>query len=122
MLAPKEISCQFDIDESIGNKILNPITRKNILLIVKEAMNNIAKYSNAQNAKVSLLQQEKNIILTIRDNGRGFSNPDALNGNGLGNMQQRSKDLGGVCKILSEPEKGVCITCTFPITIFSSKG
>lgn len=122
LLAPKEISCQFDIDESIGNKILNPITRKNMLLIVKEAMNNIAKYSSAQNANVSLLQEGKNIILSISDNGRGFSKPDTLNGNGLGNMQQRSKDLGGVCKISSEPEKGVCIICTFPITIFSNKG
>lgn len=122
LLAPKEITCQFDIDESLGNRILNPVVRKNILLIVKEAMNNIAKYSSASKAKISLLQQNKNIVLTISDNGNGFSNPDAVNGNGLENMQKRSKDLRGICKIQSESGKGVSITCTFPITIFSDKG
>ena len=85
-------------------------------------MNNIAKYSEAGSAKVSLWKEDKSVLLTISDNGKGFSNPDVLNGNGLGNMRQRAKDLGGTCNILSEPGKGVCITCTFPIKIFSDKG
>lgn len=122
LLVPKEIVCEYNIDETVGNKIINPVVRKNILLIVKEAMNNIAKYSEAGSAKVSLWKEDKSVLLTISDNGKGFSNPDVLNGNGLGNMRQRAKDLGGTCNILSEPGKGVCITCTFPIKIFSDKG
>jgi len=34
-------------------------------------------------------------------------------------MQQRSKDLGGECKIMSEPGKGVKVTCRFPVSIFN---
>ena len=114
LLTPKGIVCEYDIDESAVNRITNPVIRKNILLIVKEAMNNIAKYSGADNASVSLLRKDTNIVLQVTDNGMGFSTPEHATGNGLGNMQQRSKDSGGECKIVSSPGIGVSITCTFP--------
>ena len=119
LLSAKGISCALDIDEEISKKINNPIVRKNILLIIKEAMNNIAKYSKADKVNISLLQQDKAILLCIADNGTGFSNADEFRGNGLANMQQRSKDLGGSCMIISEPGKGVKITCSFPVSIFN---
>ncbi len=119
LLTPKGIHCAFDVDESVANRITNPVVRKNILLIIKEAMNNIAKYSKADNVSISLLQQDKAILLCIADNGTGFSNADEFRGNGLANMQQRSKDLGGECKIMSEPGKGVKVTCRFPVSIFN---
>ena len=122
LLTPKGIVCEFDIDEPAVSRITNPVIRKNILLMVKEAMNNIAKYSRADKATVSLLQQEKSILLSITDNGIGFSNPGEQNGNGLGNIRKRSKDLGGSCKIVSEPGKGVHITCSFPARIMTDKG
>lgn len=122
LLTPKEISCEIDIDESVGNQIVNPVMRKNILLIIKEAMNNIAKYSGATKAVISLRQQGKTIVLSITDNGKGFTSPDAQQGNGLDNMRQRCKESGGECRIISEPNKGVSITCTFPDSIFSDKG
>ncbi len=121
LLAPQGISCQFEIDEAVANKITNPVVRKNILLIVKEAMNNIAKYSGAGKTNVSLLKQGNYIILSISDNGKGFPVTGTRQGNGLGNMHQRCEDIGGTCKILSEPGKGVNITCIFPMTIFSDK-
>ena len=114
LLTPKGIVCEFDIDEPAASRITNPVIRKNILLIVKEAMNNIAKYSGADNASVSLLRKDTNIVLQVTDNGMGFSTPEHATGNGLGNMHQRSKDSGGECKIISSPGKGVSITCTFP--------
>ena len=76
LLSAKGISCALDIDEEISKKINNPIVRKNILLIIKEAMNNIAKYSKADKVNISLLQQDKAILLCIADNGTGFSNAD----------------------------------------------
>ena len=122
LLTPKGIVCEFDIDEPAASRITNPVIRKNILLIVKEAMNNIAKYSRADKATVSLLPQGKNILLSITDNGIGFSNSGEQKGNGLENIRKRSNDLGGSCKILSEPGKGVNITCSFPARIMTEKG
>lgn len=115
LLAPKEILCTFDINEELGKKITDPVTRKNILLIAKEAMNNIAKYSEASEAVISFKQQNENIVLSITDNGKGYDPATIKNGNGLGNMNQRCEQLSGICKIHTEPGKGVCITCLIPL-------
>ena len=119
LLAPKDISCEIDIDESMCSKISNPITRKHLLLIVKEALNNIAKYSAATEARINFKQENDKLVLLISDNGKGFSNPDNVSGNGLGNMRQRCEQCHGTFKIDSIPGKGVTVTAEFSIAIFS---
>ena len=98
LLTPKNIECDFDIDEELAASISNPEVKKNILLIVKEAINNIAKYSGASNALVSLKQQNETVLLIISDNGKGYSFENIKYGNGLKNIQQRCKQFGRWCK------------------------
>ncbi len=119
LLSPQEITCNFKIDETVSARIVNPLARKNLLLIVKEAMNNISKYSEANHVEISLYQSGQTIILTIHDNGKGFVPLKTLNGNGLGNMKQRCEQLNGTFKIESIADAGLTITCSFPIAIFS---
>ena len=121
LLSPKKINCHFDIDESVCEKIINPLARKNILLIIKEAMNNIAKYSEADRAAIAIRQMSDRVLLTITDNGNGFDTHTAQNGNGLGNMKQRCEQLQGIFTLEPGAEKGVVISCNFPMTIFSHK-
>ncbi|HOZ78553.1 MAG TPA: sensor histidine kinase [Ferruginibacter sp.] len=121
LLSPKDIVCEFDIDEKIAAAITNPETKRNILLIAKEAINNIAKYSGATKAVVSLKQTEGKVFLTISDNGKGLPVENIKQGNGLQNMQQRSKQLNGQCTINSSPGKGVTISCVFPMATISYK-
>ncbi len=122
LLTPKDIICEFKIDETVSKKIINPIVRKNLLLIAKEAMNNITKYSQASMAVVGLLQKNDTIVLSIQDDGTGFTRPDPLQGNGLENIRQRCKQLKGSCEMLLERGKGVTIICTFPVAILSYTG
>lgn len=119
LLADKNIECFFEIDETICKRITFPEVRKNILLIVKEAMNNIAKYSNATRTKISLIQQSETILLSISDNGKGFDDGTIKPGNGIQNIRQRCKQLNGSCDISSISQQGVNIVCNFPVTIFS---
>jgi signal transduction histidine kinase len=104
------------------SKISNPITRKHLLLIVKEALNNIAKYSGATEARINFRQENDKLVLLISDNGKGFSNPDNMSGNGLGNIRQRCEQCYGTFKIDSIPGKGVTVTAAFPIAIISYTG
>ncbi|MFZ1784059.1 MAG: two-component regulator propeller domain-containing protein [Ferruginibacter sp.] len=122
LLTGKNIAAVFSVDEGLTTKIINPLARKNILLIAKEAINNIAKYSRGTQANISLHQQEQAVILTISDNGNGFDKSLVSNGNGLGNMEQRCKQLNGHCLINTAPGQGVTITCMFPIAIISHVG
>jgi signal transduction histidine kinase/ligand-binding sensor domain-containing protein len=119
LLAVKGIAAGFNIDEVIAAAIVNPLARKNILLIAKEAINNIAKYSEARQATFILNQENENIQLIISDDGKGYDKANTKAGNGLGNMAQRCKQLNGNCAIAAATGKGVTITCTFPLTIIS---
>lgn len=122
LLASKNIECTFSIDENADKYIINPVARKNILLIAKEAMNNSAKYSEASHVSVSLKQVNDNVLLEIKDNGVGFANDMLKSGNGLQNIEQRCAVLNGRCRIDTSPGSGTCITCSFPIAIISHAG
>jgi signal transduction histidine kinase len=122
LLAPKNIVVAFDIETSLAASITNPEVRKNILLIAKEALNNIAKYSGASIAAVSIKKVNGAFELIISDNGKGFDTKLTDMGNGLNNIKSRCAFLEGNCIIESEPGKGVLITCNFPIAIISHKG
>jgi signal transduction histidine kinase len=121
LLTPKNIQVEFNIDEKVTVGINNPEARKNILLIAKEAMNNIAKYSNATKSTVSLQKTKAGIQLSISDNGKGFDMKLTGVGNGLNNIKTRCTLLKGNCVIECESGQGVLITCIFPIAIISHK-
>jgi signal transduction histidine kinase len=122
LLATKGIGVDLNIDETIDAAMTNPMARKNLLLIFKEAINNIAKYSEATHVIIKLQQHNDMIELLVSDNGKGLPPDINRQGNGLANMQQRCRQLEGVCKIDSVPGAGVTITCTIPLTIISHLG
>lgn len=119
LLSVKNILCEFYIDETFATRVAKPELRKNLLLIAKEAMNNIAKYSGASHAIISFKEEHGHVILQICDNGKGFDTGKTRYGNGLQNIIRRSKLLKGECIIDSMPGNGVQISCRFPIAIFS---
>lgn len=119
LLSPKDILFALEIDENLTVKIKNPEIRKNILLIAKEAINNIAKYSEATKVIICLKHAKQTIVLNISDNGKGFNTKNVKQGNGLQNIQLRCKQLNGVCIIRSLPQNGTTITCSLPIAIIS---
>lgn len=114
LLAPKNIVCEFDIDATLAASITNPEIRKNILLIAKEAINNVAKYSNATKASVLFKPKDGTMILVISDNGSGFDENHVQQGNGLQNIRLRCRQLNGNCEIVSKIGEGVLIKCIFP--------
>ncbi|MBK6785610.1 MAG: ATP-binding protein [Saprospiraceae bacterium] len=85
LFAELNITCTYEIDETILTENLHLI--RNLLLIIKEAMNNIAKYSKAQNVKISLTKTPGKINLLIKDDGIGFDQ-NASKRNGLSNMEK----------------------------------
>ncbi|CAN5703594.1 hypothetical protein BH10BAC3_BH10BAC3_16400 [soil metagenome] len=119
LLASKNIKTEFNIDEILDTNLLNPQVRKNMLLIVKEAMHNVAKYSGAANAVITLQQVNERIILSIEDDGNGFELQTATAGNGLNNMRQRSLHIGGRFLVTSAPGNGTTVSVSFPIAIIS---
>lgn len=114
ILAATNINYRIQIDASVNKAIQDITTRKNIVLITKEAVNNIAKYSCATEVLISLKIIDHQIWLTIDDNGNGF-NICAEKGNGLTNMRKRTEELNGTFTIHSELKNGTSILVTIPV-------
>ena len=119
LLAQKNIMCDYTIDSQAEKIIQQPEARKNILLIVKEGLNNLAKYCDATQASVRILHDSSVICIHVGDNGRGFDTAKVNTGNGLRNMQQRTEAIGGTFGVFSAEGQGTRIECTFPVTNIS---
>ncbi len=113
ILAAKDIAFHFDFDKNLLQSKLKMEMRRNFYLIFKEAVNNLAKYSNATNAFVMIWNRENNLVMTVRDDGSGFEMNSVEVGNGLINMQQRANFMKARFKLESIPSKGTTIELEF---------
>jgi signal transduction histidine kinase len=121
LLSDKNISFHYKINTQAESLLQSMLARKNILLIIKEAMNNIAKYSKATEADLQLTIEDGNCILIIKDNGVGFNAHLPNDGNGLVNMKYRAQELKGTLTIQSSVENGTVIKGVFPVAVISGK-
>jgi signal transduction histidine kinase len=115
LLSDNNINFNCSIDASIEPMLKSITAKRNILLIIREAMNNIAKYSNATNASLQISIVDKNVEISISDNGIGFDMNNVKKGNGLWNMKQRAKELNGKFDIKANNNNGTYIFIAIPL-------
>lgn len=112
----RNIRIDFRSDEGAEEVILPMETRRNLYLIVKEALNNLVKHSGGGHAEVRLSRAKNTVTVSINDDGKGFD-PTKISGrNGMRNMQLRAAETGGQLEVLSEPGRGTRIKFSFPVT------
>ncbi|MCJ7784464.1 MAG: sensor histidine kinase, partial [Desulfobacterales bacterium] len=111
------------IEKEIGlqeSEVSTPL-RTVIYRVTQEAMNNIAKHSQADLIHLSLRRREDKIELFIKDNGMGFDLEEILSpersqgGLGLSSMRERTELSGGTFAIESTKGKGTVIRASWPV-------
>ena len=87
-------------------------TEKPIILfrMIQEVINNIIKHAEANTIFLNAKKDTDRLVITIKDNGRGFSENAVSGGAGLQNLQNRSKMINADLTINSEPGKGTLVT------------
>lgn len=87
----------------------------NVFRIVQEAMNNILKHAQANEAGVNVSVREHDVVIEVRDDGRGFI-VDGRRATGLGltGIEERAKLMGGTSVIRSTPGIGSTLSVTLP--------
>jgi signal transduction histidine kinase len=114
-LDSKQIELHLNVSNEIRNMVLPIDYRRDLYLFVKEAINNIAKHSEADLVEMSLYLQQNTLFLIIKDDGKGFDINESKNGNGLLNFHNRAKNLKGKCEINSMIGEGTEVRLWFRI-------
>jgi signal transduction histidine kinase len=108
--------CQLtmELPDAIPAAEINGETRRNIVLMMKEAIHNIIKHSGANKVDIKMSCQDEKLILTVSDNGKGIPGGQSNDsGNGMKNMRQRIEKLNG--KLFSKNKEGLTLTFEIPL-------
>jgi len=89
--------------------------------IAQEALTNIRRHAEATRAWITIEFGDDKIVLTVKDNGKGFELPQRIGDLtsagklGLAGMQERAQLIGGKLRLQSELGKGTTVTVEVPI-------
>lgn len=92
---------------------LGPRATHHVLSIANEALSNVARHSAARHATVTLRVDDGWLLLEVRDDGSGIER-DGDSGNGLGNMHERARILGGTLELLAAERGGTLVRLRVP--------
>ncbi|HEU4860915.1 MAG TPA: triple tyrosine motif-containing protein, partial [Chitinophagaceae bacterium] len=110
LLEAKEIDYTIDIDDSIHKAKLDMETRQHIYLIMKEAINNLVKYSNCSKACIKVKYDNNYLKIEVSDNGKGFNQQSMQLGNGMITMKKRADAINAQIEIATALNKGTTIS------------
>jgi len=95
---------------------------REIFQIYREALNNIKKHAKASHVVVKLSQDDSRLVLVVDDNGEGFSFAGKFTGDELDRLRlgpisikERSRTVGGVLTVESNPGHGARLTIEVPL-------
>jgi two-component sensor histidine kinase len=111
----QKIEYTFDIRIDTLTESLSMDFKRNVILIFKEALNNIVKHSGAEKVLIRITESNGIFSLAILDNGNGFDTGEEYNGNGLKNMHYRALEIDGKLTVESIPYRGTYIELTSKI-------
>jgi signal transduction histidine kinase len=94
---------------------LGPEIRREIFLILKESVTNIAKHAACKHVTIELEADRRRLRLRVTDDGHGFDPEQKTDGNGVSNMRRRVTALGGRLTIQSKPGRGTTIELEAPL-------
>lgn len=109
----------LDIELSIEKEISASETiEENVFRIVQEALSNILRHSEAIKATIDMRTKAQELLLYIRDNGKGFkqevvSSPKTSYG--LHSMKERVENLGGTFRLHSKENQGTYLDIRIPM-------
>jgi signal transduction histidine kinase len=115
-LSHSAISCRFDIPVTLPSIVLGGRVRHDLLLAVKETLNNVQRHAQATEVQFHMAIAGDLLEIVISDNGKGFDPKAKHGGNGLKNLPLRLAKLGGRYNVESSPGKGTVVTIGLPLS------
>jgi len=109
-IASDAMKFTFNMASEVNSQhTLTSVQGMNIYRIIQEALNNAVKYAEARHINVVISEVNERYLIEIKDDGKGFDLAQVERGNGLNNMEKRSRDIDATIKIHSVFDKGTTI-------------
>lgn len=102
ILEPTAIAHRFELPRDLPDRPVPPQVRRELSLAVKEALHNVVRHAGATRVDLAIRVEDGSLRVSIQDNRRPASVPDPdghARGNGLPNMKERMRRLGGCCDV-----------------------
>jgi signal transduction histidine kinase/ligand-binding sensor domain-containing protein len=125
-LLAAEIRCRLNMPQELPLWAVSADVRHNLFLAFKETLHNVVKHSGATEVCVTLMLEPRTFVLTVQDNGRGFS-PELVSsqssieldriegGHGLINLKLRLQEMNGRCEIQTTLQVGTVVRFVIPV-------
>ncbi|MBK8948968.1 MAG: sensor histidine kinase [Flavobacteriales bacterium] len=108
MLKWSKVEHTIDCVHEGPDRSLDPATKRDIYLMLREALNNAIKYAQAKHISVRFRTSSVRVEFEVKDDGVGMD-PANSNGHGLENLRQRAERIGGTISVNSLPGMGACV-------------
>lgn len=116
VLEPQNIRYEINDSGSLEQVEIDLNHRKDLYLICKEVINNVAKYSACSRMTMSIASTANEITIEIKDDGKGFDPNTIRSGNGLANIRSRAAAMKAGIRIDAAPGKGTSVSMKIPLT------
>jgi signal transduction histidine kinase len=108
-----KIKCSFHAP--LAGYSMEPVVAMHLYRIAQEAVYNSIKHANAKRLSIRFSASRGKIVLTVRDNGIGFTpRPDSSSGIGLRLMHSRARAIRATLEFRKLPIRGTAVICTLP--------
>ena len=103
----------IDLKEAIWDKEFSTVCFR----VFQETLTNIIRHAKADHVEVRLAQVGNELIMTVRDNGRGISEKEVVHARSIGliGMRDRVAQVGGEVFFFGLPDRGTTVTMRAPI-------
>lgn len=114
----KRSGIDSDFINETGNTEIPNRLKTGLFRIYQESLTNVARHADAKKIVSSLKLENNSLVLTITDDGKGFSfkNIESKKTLGLFGMKERTLEMGGRYEIKSEPGMGTTVSVTVPLS------
>ena len=106
------VTFENDFKEDIN---ISPMTETQMVCIVKEALTNIRKHSKAKNALLRIQSINACLMVSVTDDGIGFTHNSGNRSFGLQTMRERAEGIGGGLTVTTQPGQGTQINMWLPL-------
>jgi two-component system nitrate/nitrite sensor histidine kinase NarX len=96
---------------------LSPEVQAQLIRIVQEALSNVRKHAHAEQVWIECHESGGDVLLEVRDDGRGFAPEDVAGASqhGLRGMRERAELIGADFQVVSRPQGGAAVRVRLPL-------